>query len=128
LLKSWLELDTGIALLAVPVEFAGAVSKRLSDTVLAVHAAMPFNEAERAWIYAAIVRTEGSRLRLPQKIESQEGTIMVAGIRRPVSGHDLMSRWLAWRRQTDEYDGQGSLDQARAALLSLQAQLGTCGD
>lgn len=30
-----------------------------------------------------------------------------------------MRRWLSWRSETDEYTGQGSLDQAREALADL---------
>jgi hypothetical protein len=124
-LMYWLEFDSGIPLMAMPFEFTGDFSARLYDTVLAIRTALPFNEAERAWLY------DGTRGKgdpglpetLPERFEHLEGTIMVAGIRRPVSGHDMMSRWLAWRRQTDEYQGQGSLDQARDALMTMKELL-----
>jgi hypothetical protein len=41
---------------------------------------------------------------------------MSAGIRRVIHGRDLLQRWWSWRRETGEYAGQGSLDQARDAL------------
>jgi len=123
-LECWFELDSGIPLLEVPFEQTGVPSIRLHDTILAFRTALPFNEAERAWLHAMrSVPNAPADFDPGQRIESQTGTIMVAGVRRPVSGHNLMSRWLAWRRQTDEYQGQGSLDQAREALQSLREQL-----
>lgn len=124
-LVHWLELDSAFPLMAMPFELIGDFSQRLYNTVLTVRSALPFNEAERAWLYNGTRGGGDPTLpnALPERFEHMEGTIMVAGIRRPVSGHDLMSRWLAWRRQTDEYEGQGSLDQAREALRSLRDQL-----
>ena len=48
----------------------------------------------------------------------------MAGVRRVVSGRDLMRRWIAWRREAGEYEGQGSHDQARDALRTMQELMG----
>ena len=124
-LTYWLEFDSAIPLMAMPFEMTGDFSKRLHDTILAVRTALPFNEAERAWLYDGTRSGHDPSLpkQVPERFEHMEGTIMVDGVRRPVSGHELMSRWLAWRRQTDEYEGQGSLDQAREALKTMKGLL-----
>ena len=119
-LDVWFEFDSGIPLLEVPLELTGNISARLFRTVLEYHTALPFTEAERGWLHTVYRQASPHRAdQLHHMLEHHTGSVMAAGIRRPVSGHDLMSRWLAWRRQTDEYQGQDSLDQTREALKTL---------
>jgi hypothetical protein len=83
-----------------------------------VNVALPYDEAERYWLFAAYSEAYGPdsistiRQREPEEIVSR-------GLRRVIDGRDLMRRWWAWRRETDEFRGQGTLDIAREALRKL---------
>jgi hypothetical protein len=79
--------------------------------------ALPFDETERAWLYDAYEAAWGPKC--IQRIRAQEARVMSAGLRRVVVGRDLMRRWWAWRRETDEYAGQGGLDAAREGLRAI---------
>jgi hypothetical protein len=93
----------------------------ITGLVTNVNVAVPYDEAERSWLYGAYIDAyneagAGSigiiRQRQPEEIVSR-------GLRQVIDGRDLMRRWWAWRRETDEFSGQGSLDIARGALRSL---------
>ena len=85
--------------------------------LLRLHGAMPFDEVERDWLFEAHDETQGpNSITL---IRRREATIVSGGLRRVVQGRDLIRRWWSWRRETDEFSGQGSLDQARDALRDL---------
>jgi hypothetical protein len=83
-----------------------------------VNVALPYDEAERSWLFAAYSEAYGPdsisilRQRKPEEIVSR-------GLRRIIDGRDLMRRWWAWRRETDEFRGQETLDIAREALREL---------
>ena len=89
----------------------------LDDAVLRLHGAMPFDEVERSWLLGTYDEAYG-----PNSIaiiRRREDTIVSGGLRRVVQGRDLMRRWWSWRREADEFSGQGSLDQARDTLADL---------
>jgi hypothetical protein len=77
--------------------------------------ALPFSEAERAWLLhdktATLIGYDGS--------EPQDATIMSAGRYQVVRGAELMQRWLAWRREADQFHEQGAIDMARTALNQM---------
>ncbi len=77
-------------------------------------AALPFTMEERTWF----LDPEDTTAERADK-ENQEATIISAGVHKVISGRELVRRWLAWRRETDEFEGQGTLDIAREALRSL---------
>jgi hypothetical protein len=122
-LESWLEIEDGLPLLDVFDDVDGEDRKRLHDTLLAFHTALPYNEAERGWLGQIYRLPEPENpakvIDTPQRIEGHEDRIMVAGVRRAVSGRDLMRRWITWRRATGEFEGQDSVTQARSALVNL---------
>jgi hypothetical protein len=125
-IEDWLEMETEVPLLDVEMHVSGNDRQRLNDTLTAFHTALPFNEAERDWL-GRVHREEPGHRTVEARIgviEAQEGQIMMYGVRKIVSGRDLMRRWITWRREADEYEGQGSLDQAREALGSLRDLLG----
>jgi hypothetical protein len=123
-LEAWLELEGSVPLIDVSMDVDGEDRRKLHDTLLAFHTALPFNEAERGWLDQMHDRLcERSVKDIPRMIEGYEDRIMMAGVQQVVNGRDLMRRWAAWRRETDEFAGQGSLDQAREALLSVQELL-----
>lgn len=124
-LEVWLELEADIQLIDVPTDVTYEGRQKLHDTLHAFHTALPFNEAERDWLCQTYNRLGERHLvtEIPELIEGYEDHIMMAGVRRVVSGRDLMRRWITWRREADEYEGQGSLGQARNALRNMQELL-----
>lgn|SRR5260221_3013653 len=92
-----------------PVVDGGEISA-LFQTFGRLHAALPFAEAEREWLLRK------SEDEWPDGIIGEAAEIMSGGIRRVVQGRELVRRWWAWRRETDEFTGQGSLDEARQTL------------
>jgi hypothetical protein len=84
--------------------------------------ALPLAEAERDWLldgYRPGKTGESLNIASPEWRETtrkSENQLVSAGISRVVYGRDLLQRWWSWRRETGEYAGQGSLDQARYAL------------
>jgi hypothetical protein len=121
-LEVWLELEADIPLINVFNDVTHEDRQKLNDALHAFHTALPFDEAERGWLGQTYNRLAEQHVvrEIPGLIEGCEDHIMMAGVRRVVSGRDLMHRWIAWRREADEYEGQGSLDQAREALGSLR--------
>jgi hypothetical protein len=104
-----------------PWEKREALEARFREVRNTFHGALPFSEPERYWL-----TTTYTRLRLSEesdddsplvsRIRKQEGEIMASGLRQVVKGRDLMRRWWAWRRETAEFEGQGNLVIASAAL------------
>jgi hypothetical protein len=86
-----------------------------------IHVALPYDEAERSWLSAAYCEAydEAGAASIGVIRQRQAEEIMAGGLRRVIDGRDLMRRWWAWRRQTNEFTGQGSLSIARQALRSL---------
>jgi hypothetical protein len=86
----------------------------------AFRAALPLAEAERNWLNqtfeAGIAPHYG---RLIELIGARDDEVISQGRRVRIDGNDLMRRWLAWRRQTEEYTDQGTLDLAREALREI---------
>lgn len=84
--------------------------------LISFHAALPFSEAERGYMF------ENMSFDNPPKDDEwdfYDGEIISEGVRKHVVARTLINRWLAWRQQTDEFEGQGSLDQARTTLAYL---------
>jgi hypothetical protein len=82
------------------------------------HVALPFEEAERAYLIENIA-FDGKRPTETDDMLRHEARIVSRGIHKIIVGHELIRRWLAWRQQIDEYSGQGTLDQARIALAYI---------
>jgi hypothetical protein len=82
---------------------------------------LPFGEAERHWLldlnYGA--QSDDTEADLEAKLSRQEATIISTGLQRVVTGRSLLHRWLAWRREADEYSGQDTLSVARESLREL---------
>lgn len=131
-LWSWLGLERELRTLPLPQEL-DTDNQRLPFELLTdqFHRALPYSEAERQWLVGTHPpepprptplrqRTlEEEQERYHERYFGLEARIVSAGLIHVVSGRDLMRRWLSWRSETDEYTGQGSLDQAREALADL---------
>jgi hypothetical protein len=118
---SWLcQIESLLPIVEVPDEIDGDVRKRASDAIFSLHTALPFEEAERDWLVKVHHQLARHHKQVtPELFASLQGQIMLRGVQRAVEGQDLMRRWQAWLRQGDEFEGQGSLDQARDALGTL---------
>jgi hypothetical protein len=86
--------------------------------------ALPFAEAERQWLTDSYHAKQWGRpdhhwQDTPKLIGRMESEIVSAGLRQVVEGKALMRRWWAWRRQTDEFEGQGSLAVCQHALGAI---------
>ncbi|MHB8242653.1 MAG: hypothetical protein ACYDHN_11750 [Solirubrobacteraceae bacterium] len=120
-LEDWLEIEEAVPLIDVTLDVEGSERRMVHNALFEFNTALPFSEAERGWLnrmYRHLARQSAKEM--PQAIECYEDQVMASGVRQVVSGRDLMRRWVAWRRQTDEYEGQGSLDQAVEALRSIE--------
>jgi len=82
-------------------------------------AALPFTEPERNWLVKSVGSVDADYESLSIQVGEREDEIITAGVRRVVKGHNLLDQWLAWRRQTGAYAGQGTLDLARETLRSI---------
>lgn len=90
---------------------------RLEDMLTRYHVALPFDEAERVWLF----ETAGG-VAVPETlnpVRCSEATLISSGLHRIVYGRDLLRRWWAWRRDTEEFRGQGTVDIARETLREL---------
>jgi hypothetical protein len=84
------------------------------------HVALPYDEAEREWLL------QDPSARVDQsdwldRVRGQELHVVAKGLQTVVYGRDLVRRWWAWRRQTDEFAGQRSLYLASDALWGVVA-------
>src|ERR1700730_8263132 len=104
----WLDFEGTVPLMAIPEEVDGPLRSEVFDVLLAFHTALPYNEAERTWLSQITYLQDHEDM--PRLIEEGHHKIMVAGVRRVVSGRDLMRRWVAWHRETDEFAGQDSIE------------------
>lgn len=88
--------------------------------IAALHLALPFTEAERN----LLVRTNRGLIEvqyrhLVEQFASASGEVIHAGKRSLIDGQELLWRWAAWRHQSGEYAGQGTLDIARETLRGI---------
>jgi hypothetical protein len=96
----------------------GAFATRLA----AFRLALPVTEAERYWLHHVRDAVDPHSHWFETQIGEADDEVISLGLRTRIDGGDLLRRWRAWRRETDEYDGQGTLDLAREALRGV-AQL-----
>jgi hypothetical protein len=120
----WVELTIPHAQAELKVDETIALDKVLN----ALHAALPYSEAERIWLHRAGNDPDGTPNwdRLP-RVRRQEAVIVSSGVRQVVYGRELLRRWWSWRREADEFSGQGTLDPAREALRELVEAHGKLG-
>jgi hypothetical protein len=127
-----LGLEAGIPMLSlaeeVPIEERRYVAGRLVDSLALYHEALPFAEAERRWLTNAYHSLPGrgspaARKQRMQLLKVTEGEVVSAGLRQAVIARELLGRWWSWRRETDQFAEQGSLDAARCAIGGIREML-----
>lgn len=87
------------------------------ERMASLRTAMPFSEAERGWFFDE--HGGGDSINWFEVARNSEVQLVSAGLSRIAHGRDLLQRWWSWRRETGEYTGQGSLNQARRALAGI---------
>jgi hypothetical protein len=87
----------------------------------ALRAAMPLTEPERHWVRQLWNAFDSAETNFDEALERQEAEVVVAGLRQVVKGDEILRRWTAWRKETDEFAGQGTLDMAREATRGILA-------
>jgi hypothetical protein len=109
----------------LPADAPESVRGELNGYLDAWYMALPFSEAERGVVLDAYRLEEAliHRDSLASDIRKTKVEVVAAGVRSVVKGRDLMRRWWSWRRELDEFAGQGSLTQARVALTGLVERL-----
>jgi hypothetical protein len=105
-------------------ELQDAPVNHLRKYVEDFHTALPFTEAERGMLFRTAGGSEDDYIpreddEILSWLEVKEELVVSAGLRHVVRGRDLTRCWLSWRRETDEYKDQGTLDVAREALRAI---------
>jgi hypothetical protein len=108
-------------------EMNGPGTGELTEPWHHLTAALPFSEGERYWMIDAQHkhrrRHRDPGVPLPKSLITVETTVMSGGLRQAVRGRDLVRRWAAWRREADEFAGQGGLTTALFLLDHLAYEL-----
>jgi hypothetical protein len=113
-LDGWHNVEGGVVSALGDPEITAEQVEGLTELLFEYNVALPFDEAERHWLFDVYNETSGRGS--IGVVRRQEGRIVTAGLRRVVCGRELMQRWWSWRRDTDQFAGQGSVDLAREAL------------
>jgi hypothetical protein len=123
ILSTWIGMEWLIPIIDVPNEplVDGAIRRQAHDAVVAFHVALPYNEAERQWLDRKSMGITGE---ISTFMQGQEDRLMIAGVRRVVSGRELMQRWMMWRREAGEFAGQDAVAEACDALRRVQDVMG----
>jgi hypothetical protein len=125
-LLSSLRLEEKAKSEGIPTDAPSDVRTELNGYLDSFYVALPFTEVERGIVHRVYgePREAGKSHRdIPGQIRKQQFEVVSAGLRTVVRGRDLMRRWWAWRRELDEFEGQGSLEQAKLALVSFTGRI-----
>jgi hypothetical protein len=93
----------------------------LSETIDRLHAALPFSEGERRWLLD--VQREISDVELPEGLIGLEAIVTSSGLRTVVQGRELVRRWAAFRRSTDEFARLGTVEEAQAHAREIARRI-----
>lgn len=88
-------------------------------------APLPLSEAERHWLFDPLDpdREKGWDIHEPKTLLGVTEEVVSGGLRRVIQGRDLVRRLASWRRETDEFARQGTLNKAREALGVIATML-----
>ena len=110
----WNQLESHL-----PEVDGAALRNALVEPVNTLHTALPYSEAERHWLVHTSWRSGDTGSKWLARTRQQEVQLISNGLIRIIYGRDLVRRWWAWRRQTDEYTGQDSLSLACDGLTGI---------
>jgi hypothetical protein len=106
----WQELERRVP--AAFSELSVESGRTLADQLERLHFAMPYSEAERRWFRIAYGDPEIGW----NDMRQAEVEVVSGGLRHVVYGRELFRKWWAWRRDTDEFEGQGGRAEACQVL------------
>jgi hypothetical protein len=118
--EAFVELDTGLRFVEAAASTGGEEIGDLHRSFEDLHVALPFTEGERRWMLWDYKNWQGRGL---VALKGQTVKIMDAGVTSVVSGDDVIRRWSAWRREQDEFAGQGGLELARRSLRDIASRV-----
>jgi hypothetical protein len=119
------ELETGIKFIEPHPDVDGSDVADLHRTFGRFHTALPFSEAERHWLLDPIHKTSDDQAKA-YNLEALVGVtdeVTSGGLKIVIQGRDLVRRLASWRRETGEFAGQQTLDEARRALGDIATTL-----
>jgi hypothetical protein len=114
-------LDTGIKFIDLDPELDGSEIADLHRQFARLHAALPFSEPEREWLWVRAVNQ--GEVGIPGVLLGETAEVMSKGTLQVLQGRDLVRRWWAWRREAHEFEAQGSLNEACLALGGIAETL-----
>ncbi|HET7590960.1 MAG TPA: hypothetical protein VFK14_12360 [Solirubrobacterales bacterium] len=128
-LGSMVELETGIRFIDPHEDVDGGEIADLHRAFGRLYTALPLSEAERLWLFDPIKKRpwrEGQPSIIePTTLIGVTDEIVSAGLRQVIQGREVVRRLSDWRRETAEFAGQGTLDEARQALGDIATTLVT---
>lgn len=93
------------------------------------HVSLPLSETERRWLFHPLdLEQERQRtwsLMRPESLIDVAEELTSGGLRQVIQGREVLRRLAAWRRETDEFAGQGTLNEAQEALGEIALTLVT---
>lgn len=117
-LSTLVDMETTIPMIRATSDVLVEEMEEFTTKVVAYHLALPLTAAERSWL----LRVKGAdphSHHLLRTIGVVDEEIVADGLRQRLNGRDLLRRWLSWRRETDEFEGAGTLDLARENLRGM---------
>jgi hypothetical protein len=82
----------------------------LWETIDRLHASLPFSEGERRWLIDSKRGIPDQEI--PAAIVGMEAIVTSNGLHQIVRGGELVRRWAAFRRSTDEFARLGTVEEA----------------
>lgn len=124
------ELETGIKFIepAPDPEVDGGEIADLWRAFGRLHVALPLSEAERLWLFDPLLGKKAKKERCwdihePETLVGVAEEVTSGGVKQVIQGREVVRRLAAWRRETDEFAQQGTLDEAREALGTIATTL-----
>lgn len=121
------DLEGGIECIRPDSSVEASTARDLHRAFRRFHTSLPLSEAERHWWLHGASDRQTSRVDpcQPDSLLGVAEEVTSGGLRQVIQGRELVRRMGAWRRQTDEFAGQGTLEEARQALGDIATTLVT---
>ena len=134
--RDFIDIEIGVQGFEADAEREGLDSDidRRFPNIGRFHAALPFSDRERRWLpdhaflwslgndaYQEAMEAVG--MTAADDDTPIEIQIITLGEQQQIAGRDLVVRWATWRRDIDQYAGEGRLDEAHTALDLIGRQM-----
>lgn len=115
------EALTGLRFIEPHPEMDGGDVGDLHRAFFRLHVALPLSETERLWLFDPVERQPDrpQQMERPETLLGLTEEVMSGGVLRVIQGREIVRRMSAWRREAQEFAGQGSLQAAKDALSSI---------